>query len=276
MTAAFQGEVGAYSEIACKKYFGSDVKTVPCFNFEDNFTNLKNGKAEYAVLPIENSLYGSVYETYDLLIKYNYPIIGELYLQINHNLIAKKNLKLSDIKKIYSHPQALGQCSNFLRSLKNIQVLPAYDTAGAAKIASEEEDKKTAAIASSEAASLYKLKVIKRSIQNNAENYTRFIVVSKKEKRNKVSSPKSSICFALKSIPGALFKALSVFALREIDLVKIESRPIPNKPFQYLFYVDLNGSLKEDKLSHALKNLEEITESIIRLGTYEAGKTYKS
>jgi len=276
MTAAFQGEVGAYSEIACKKYFGCDVETVPCFNFEDTFTNLKNGKAEYAVLPIENSLYGSVYETYDLLIKYNYPIIGELYLQINHNLIAKKNLKLSDIKKIYSHPQALGQCSHFLKSLKNIQILPAYDTAGAAKIASEEEDKKTAAIASSEAASLYKLKIIKRSIQNNAENYTRFIVVSKKEKRNKVSSPKSSICFALKSIPGALFKALSVFALREIDLVKIESRPIPNKPFQYLFYVDLNGSLKEDKLSHALKNLEEITESIIRLGTYEAGKTYKS
>ena len=276
MTAAFQGEVGAYSEIACKKYFGCDVETVPCFSFEDAFTNLENGKSEYALLPIENSLYGSVYETYDLLIKYNYPIIGELYLQINHNLIAKKNLKLSDIKKIYSHPQALGQCSHFLKSLKNIQILPAYDTAGAAKIASEEEDKKTAAIASSEAANLYKLKIIQRSIQNNAENYTRFIVVSKKEKRNKVSSPKSSICFALKSIPGALFKALSVFALREIDLVKIESRPIPNKPFQYLFYVDLNGSLKEDKLSHALKNLEEITDSIIRLGTYEAGRTYKS
>lgn len=274
MTAAFQGERGAFSEIACKKYFNRYVETFPCFSFEDVIINLKHGKASYAVLPIENSLYGSVYETYDLLIKYNFPIVGELYLHINHNLAAPHKLNIKDIKKIYSHPQALGQCSNFLKSLKNIQILPAYDTAGAALMVSEDNDGSAAAIASSEAAHIYKLKILKKGIQNNRANYTRFLVISKKANSSKVSNPKSSICFELKSMPGALFKALSVFALREIDMVKIESRPIPQKPFQYLFYVDLIGSFKEKKLTLALNHLEEITDSIIKLGTYSSGKTY--
>lgn len=276
MIAAFQGELGAFSEIACKKYFGSKVKVLPGFSFEDAFVNLKKGKADYAVLPIENSLYGSVYETFDLLIKYGYPIIGELYLLINHNLVAPAKLEVKKIKKIYSHPQALGQCSDFLKALKNVQTLPAYDTAGSAKMASEENDGYTAAIASSEAAHLYKLKILKKGIQNNKENYTRFVVISKKENSGKIRSPKSSICFQLKSIPGALFKALSVFALREIDLVKIESRPIPHKPFEYLFYVDLIGSIKDKRLTLALNHLEEITDSIITLGNYSKGKTYIS
>ncbi|MBZ0199959.1 MAG: prephenate dehydratase [Ignavibacteriaceae bacterium] len=276
MKAAFQGEKGAFSEIACKKYFGSAVDVFPCFSFEDTFINLKKGKVDYAVLPIENSLYGSVYETYDLLIKYSYPIVGELYLQINHNLVAPDKLEIKNIKKIFSHPQALGQCSKFLKTLKKAEILPSYDTAGSAKMASEKNDGTTAAIASSEAAHLYKLKVLKKGIQNNKENYTRFVVISKKENSGVVSNPKSSICFQLKSIPGALFKALSVFALREIDLVKIESRPIPHKPFEYLFYIDLLGTTKEKKLTLALTHLEEITDSIITLGNYKRGKTFSS
>ena len=274
--AAFQGERGAFSEIAAKKYFGEKVKVSPSYSFDEVFQKVKNGSVNYGVIPIENSLYGSIFETYDLLLKYSLSIVGELNLQINHHLISAKNLKLSQIKKIYSHPQALGQCSNFLNSLKNTKVLPAYDTAGSALLAIREQDEAVAAITSKEAAEIYKLKILKSNIQNNEENFTRFLIISKKKNQSKISNPKSSLCFELKSIPGALFKALSVFALRDIDLVKIESRPIPHKPFQYMFYVDLLGDLKNEKINLALNHLNEISITVKKFGTYESGKTYKS
>ena len=273
---AFQGERGAFSEIAAKKYFSEKVNVSPSYSFDEVFQKVKNGEVNYGVIPIENSLYGSIFETYDLLLKYSLSIIGELNLQINHHLIAAKNFKISQIKKIYSHPQALGQCSNFLNKLKNTKVLPAYDTAGSALLAIQEQNEGVAAITSKEAAEIYNLKILKSNIQNNQENFTRFLIISKKKNQNKILNPKSSLCFELKSMPGALFRALSVFALRDIDLVKIESRPIPHKPFQYMFYVDLLGDLKDDKINLALNHLNEISLTIKKFGSYESGKTYKS
>jgi len=274
---AYQGETGAYSELAAKKFFGEKIKLSPSLTFESVFNKVENNEAKYGVVPVENSLYGSVFETLDLLKKYSFGIVGELNLQINHYLMSAKKYKLSQIKKIYSHPQALGQCSDFIKTIKNVYVNPVYDTAGAAKIISEKKEEYAAAIASKNAAKEYSLQIIKGHIQNNEENFTRFLVLSKDEKRIGNGEPafKTSVCFELKSMPGALFKALSVFALRDINLTKIESRPIPHKTFEYLFYVDLIGNVKNDKIKLALNHLNEISKVVKVLGSYPLGKTYK-
>ena len=273
---AFQGETGAFSEIAARKMFGEKINVSPSFSFEEVFLKVKNGNVNFGIIPIENSLYGSVFETYDLLLKYSLNIVGELNLQINHNLIAKNNYKLSEIKKVYSHPQALGQCSEFLKKMKNAEIIPAYDTAGSALMLLGNTSEPIAAIASKNASRIYKLKILKADIQNNKENYTRFYAISKNKSKKKFKHPKSSICFELKNIPGALFKALSIFALKEINLLKIESRPIPHKPFQYIFYIDFSGSLLDNKVKQAVKHLSEFSLSIKILGTYETGKIFIS
>lgn len=270
---SFQGERGAYSEIAAEKFFENNIDFYPSYSFDDVFKKVKQKKVDYGIVPIENSSYGSVFETYDLLLKYSLKIYGELNLKINHALISDKKHKISDLKHIFSHPQALGQCSDFLSKYKNLKVHPAYDTAGAVLL-SEKVKEPSAAIASEKAAEIYGKKIIKNKIQNNDENYTRFLIIGRNKKIEEPINPKSSICFELKSIPGALFRALSVFALRDIDLLKIESRPIPHKPFQYLFYVDLKGSLNEEVIKKAINNLSEITIRIIKFGTYSSGKTY--
>jgi len=273
---AFQGERGAYSEIAAKKLFGNNITISPSFSFEEVFLKVKEKKVNYGVVPIENSLYGSVFETYDLLLQNSLSIISELNLQINHCLLASKNYKFNEIKKVYSHPQALGQCSVFLKSLKNAQIIPAYDTAGSALISLNESQTPTAAVASRNASELYGLKILKSNIQNNKENFTRFLVISKKKITKGFHNPKTSICFELKSIPGALFKALSVFALRDINLLKIESRPIPHKLFEYVFYMDLSGNMEDTKVKNALNHLSEISLTLKSFGSYEAGKIFKS
>ena len=245
---AFQGEKGAFSEIAAKKFFNTNIVALPSFSFDEVFKKVKSNSANFGIIPVENSLYGVVFETYDLLLKYQLKIFAEVNLKINHQLISTKKIPLENIKKIYSHPQALGQCSEFLSLLENAEISPAYDTAGSVLILMKQSDEPFACIASREAAKIYNMKILKSNIQNNKLNITRFLIISKNTKTSlELSKPKSSICFELKSIPGALFKALSVFALRDIDLIKIESRPIPNKPFQYMFYIDLDGDLKETK-----------------------------
>lgn len=274
--AAYQGEPGAYSEMASINYFGSkNLRLSPSVTFDAVFKKVSSGEAAFGVVPIENSLYGSVFETYDLLLNYTLTIVGELNLQIHHYLLAKEKYSVSQIRRIYSHPQALGQCSKFLTKLKNTEVIPEYDTAGAAKIVSS-LDVPAAAIASKNAAEKYNLKVISDNIQNEKKNYTRFLVISKKAMEAPLKDSKTSICFDLNSTPGSLFRALSVFALRDIDLTKIESRPKPAKTFQYLFYVDLKGSLKDKKVVNALNHLKEISNSVRVLGSYGIGKTFSS
>jgi chorismate mutase/prephenate dehydratase len=275
LIVAFQGEKGAYSEIAAESYFGKSIKTVPSYSFEEVFIKVRRGIAERGVIPIENTLYGSVFENYDLLLKYDVSVIAELNLQINHYLISSERYSLSKLKKIYSHPQAIGQCSKFLNGLK-VEIVPSYDTAGSALLSMRNVDEPTAAVTSYRAAKIYNMKILKRNIQNNKVNYTRFLVISKKKSDKEPEHPKSTLSFDLKSIPGALHKALGVFANAEIDLSMIESRPIPHKPFQYTFYIDITGSLNDKKIKTALKKLSELTVTIRRIGTYEKGKTYKS
>ncbi|HEX2866016.1 MAG TPA: prephenate dehydratase [Ignavibacteriales bacterium] len=273
---AYQGEPGAYSEMASMKYFSQkNIRLSPSVTFDSVFKKVSSGEAHFGVVPIENSLYGSVFETYDLLLSYTLSIVGELNLQIHHYLMAKDKYSVQQIKKIYSHPQALGQCSRFLSRLKKTEVIPEYDTAGAAKIVSL-QDEPIAAIASQNAAEKYNLKVISGNIQNEKKNFTRFLIISPKKAEAPVKDSKTSICFDLKSTPGSLFRALSVFALRDIDLTKIESRPKPAKTFQYLFYVDLLGSLKDKKVVNALNHLKEISSSVRILGSYAIGKTFQS
>ena len=274
-SVAFQGERGAYSEIAALKYFGRNIAPAPSLTFDSVFEKIKNHEVSYGIIPVENSLYGIVFETYDLLLKYSLAITGEINLKINHYLLAKQELQPGKIKKIYSHPQALGQCSNYLKKLKNSEIVPAYDTAGSAKIV-KNSDEEVAAIASKEAGRIYGLKTLKNKIQNNKDNYTRFLILGNKIAHIPGKNLKSSICFELKNIPGALFKALSVFALRDIDLLKIESRPIPHKPFQYSFYVDFKGCLQEVRIKQALNHLKEISLSLKLFGSYQTGKTYSS
>ena len=254
---AFQGERGAYSEIASQNYFSKSIKTLPSFSFEEVFKNIKNGKADSGIITVENTLYGSVFENYDLLLKYKIFVVGELNLQINHCLISSDNYNLNKIKAIYSHPQALGQCSHFLKSLKN-------------------NGEPSAAITSSRAAKIYKIKIIRRNIQNNKINFTRFFIINKIKNDKEPKNPKTTISFDLKSIPGALHKALGFFANAEIDLSMIESRPIPHKPFQYTFYMDFNGSLNDPQVKAVLKKLAGLTITIKKFGTYEKGNTYKS
>lgn len=277
-TIAYQGETGAFSELAAKKFFGEKILLSPSMTFEIVFKKVKNGEADFGVVPVENSLYGSVFETFDLLLKNTFRIVGELNLQINHYLMSKKKYNIGEIRKVYSHPQALGQCSEFLKSLSKAEIYPVYDTAGAAKIISSKKEEFSAAIASKIAADEYGLKIIKSFIQNNEKNFTRFLVISKNRKTVKpfCNEFKTSICFELKSIPGALYKALSVFALRDINLTKIESRPIPHKAFQYIFYIDLIGNIKEKKIKLALNHLNEISQSVKVFGSYCVGKTYSS
>lgn len=269
---AIQGEKGSFSEIAAKGFFGKDIRVSTSFSFNDVFNKVKNKKVSYGIVPIENSLYGSIIDSLDLLQKNSLFIIGEINLQISHCLLSNKKYKIAQIKKIYSHPQALGQCSIFLGSIPEVKIIPNYDTAGSAKMLNKDHDEISAAIASKEAAKLYGLKIIKSNIQNKKKNYTRFLIIAKRPHRGKLNNPKTSLSIELKSIPGALFKALSVFALRDIDLVKIESRPLPDKPFQYLFYIDFVGDVKDEKIKLAITHLKEISSGIKSFGTYETGK----
>jgi len=269
---AIQGEKGSYSEIAAKHYFGEKIKISASYSFNEVFDKVKNRKVNFGLIPIENSIYGSILDCFDLLQKNSIKIVGEINLQISHYLLSNKKYKLTQIKNIYSHPQALAQCSFLLNSLKKIKIIPSYDTAGAAKNLQSDNKEYAAVVASKEAAKIYGLKIIKPNIQNNKKNFTRFLVIANKQQTTKIKNPKSSISIELKSIPGALFKALSVFALRNIDLVKIESRPLPEKPFQYLFYIDFIGNLKDKNIKLALKHLKEISISIKIFGTYEFGK----
>ena len=269
MKVAFQGELGAYSEIAARALFG-DVELSPVETFEEVFRAVYAGKCDRGVVPIENSLTGSVHRNYDLLLEHPLWIVGEVKLRIVHHLIALPGVKLKDVKRAYSHPQALEQCRAFLRERK-IEPVPVYDTAGAVRILKEKKLKDSAAIASIQAARDYGMDVLVSDIAEHRENFTRFLAVGK-EPAEDLKDPKTSVVFALKSIPGALFKALSVFALRDIDLMKIESRPIRGKPWQYMFYLDFEGGMEEERCRRAVDHLGEIATFLRVLGSYDKGR----
>lgn len=265
MRIAFQGEPGAYSEQAVFNYFGA-VETQPSESFDVVFTEVASGACEAGLIPIENSLAGSIHQNYDLLLRHDLYIVGEYLLRVQHCLIALPDVKKSEIKKAISHPQALGQCAGYLRSL-GIKTESVYDTAGSVKMLKEFGARDTAAIASRRAAELYGMQILEEGIEDNAENFTRFLAISKTEVKP-VGEAKTSIVFTLKNQPGALFKALSVFALRDIDLTKIESRPLQGKPWEYLFYIDFIGATHENTARKALDHLNEYALTLRVLGSY--------
>lgn len=266
MKVSFQGEPGAYSEQAVFNYYGKEVETVPCESFDVMFDSVVSGKSDAALAPIENSLAGSIHQNYDLLLRHNLHIVGEYFLRVRHCLIANPGVKKEDIKKAISHPQALGQCAAYLRS-HGIKAEQVYDTAGSVKMLKESGAKDVAAIASKRAAELYGMQILEEGIEDNAENFTRFLAVQR-EAVVPMEDAKTSIVFTLKNVPGSLFKAMSVFALRDIDLTKIESRPLQGKPWEYLFYIDLVGSTQNETVQRALDHLGEYAVMLRVLGSY--------
>ncbi|MCC7119196.1 MAG: prephenate dehydratase [Anaerolineales bacterium] len=265
MKIAFQGEHGAYSEQAVFDYSG-EVETLPCQAFDLVFDAVTSAQADGALIPVENSLAGSIHQNYDLLLKHNLFIVGEHYLRVRHCLIAAPGVKKHEIKKAISHPQALGQCIEYLRK-HQIKPEQVYDTAGSVKLLKESGARDTAAIASRRAAELYGMEILEEGIEDNPENYTRFLAI-RREAQTPPDEAKTSIVFTLKNVPGALFKALSVFAFRDLDLTKIESRPLQGTPWDYLFYVDFVGAEHEPRAQKALDHLAEYAEMLRVLGSY--------
>jgi len=265
MRVAFQGEAGAFSEEAGYGYFHSP-EMVPQESFEAVFTAVTSGACQSGLIPIENSLAGSIHQNYDLMLRYDLHIVGEYFLRVRHCLIGFPGVDVSEIKRVISHPQALGQCAGYLRE-RGVKTEPVYDTAGSVKILKASGERSTAAIASKRAAEIFEMEILKESIEDNPENYTRFLEIAKAPVKPD-GEAKTSIVFTLKNQPGALFKALSVFALRDIDLTKIESRPLAGKPWEYLFYVDFVGAAGDDTVRRALDHLGEYAVMLRVLGSY--------
>jgi prephenate dehydratase len=264
---AFQGELGAFSQRASENIFGPRIVPLPCVTFDDVFERVVRRKADLAVIPIENSLAGSIHQNFDLLARHALEAVAETYVRIEHHLIVHRDAALSDIRQIYSHPVALAQCQKYLRRLKKVEKVSFYDTAGSVKHIKEQAMRNAAAIASADAARIYGLKILARGIEDNRENYTRFLALSRRGIFTQ-GGAKTTIVFGLRNEPGALFRALSVFALRNIDLTKIESRPIHGKPWEYLFYIDLQSDTRSAKCENALRHLQEMTLYFKVLGSY--------
>jgi prephenate dehydratase len=267
MKIAFQGEHGAYSEQAIREHFGIDCATVPCISFDEVFSNVADCSCDCGFIPVENSVAGSIHRNYDLLLENNLFVTGEHITRVSHCLIGLPNARINQIRKVVSHPQALAQCENTLRAMKAVTSEPVYDTAGSVKMIKELGDPCVAAIASHWAADLYGMHVLAENFEDNTANFTRFQIISR-EPVAVLQNARTSIVFALKNEPAALFRAMSVFALRGIDLTKIESRPLVGKPWEYLFYIDFSGSQADEKTQKALSNLEEYATFLRILGTY--------
>jgi prephenate dehydratase len=267
---AFQGEPGAYSEAAALR-FNPAADVLPCSTFEDVFAAVEGTKTGYGILPIENSIGGSIHRNYDLLVQHELPIVGEVMLHVTHHLLAVPGTRLEQVKRIYSHPQALAQCERYLQGLTGVEIVASYDTAGSAKLVRDQKEPEVAAIASSRAAEVFGLSVLASGIQDFDENITRFLIISRSP--TPLGEPdKTSLVFTLHNEPGALFKALSVFALRNIDLTKLESRPIRGRAFEYLFYADISVPRQDLQCARALVHLAEFARSMRTLGSYPAWK----
>ena len=268
---AFQGARGAFSEQACRQLLAGELDFAPHERFVDVFEALASGAVDHAVVPIENTLAGSVHENYDHLLNFELPIIAETRVRIVHNLIGRPEAEFGDIRRAISHPVALGQCLRFFKEHREIRAESHYDTGGSVKTVMEGDDKTVAGIASRTAAEYYGAKLLREEIEDNRENYTRFFLLAKEAPEGPPQGTgrlKTSIAFTVRNEPGALFKSMSAFALRDISLAKIESRPLKGRPWEYLFYLDFLGSPDEPHCRNAMNHLAEMTELLAVLGSY--------
>ncbi len=266
MKIAFQGAAGAYSEAAAQRGWPS-AETVALDRFEDVFEAVRSGRTSHGILPVENSIGGSIHRNYDLLLEHDLPIVAEAELPVVHNLLSLPGTTLPAVRRVFSHPQALAQCEMFLHTLPGIEIVATYDTAGSARMIREGNLTDTAAIASLRAAEIFGLSVLQAGIQDYADNITRFVIVGRDGKA--LGQPdKTSLAFALHNGPGALFKALSVFALRDIDMTKLESRPARGRPWEYVFYADLSAGRDELRCGRAIVHLAEFARWVKTLGSY--------
>jgi chorismate mutase / prephenate dehydratase len=263
---AFQGERGAYSESAVFQFFGAKTEVKPCQDFKDVFDSVCTKETQHGVVPVENSLEGSVNQNYDLFLRYDLKVCGEVVVKVEHCLIANPGTALEDIKTVYSHPQALAQCRSFLEDFGR-ELIPTYDTAGSVKMIEEKGLTKAAAIASERAANIYGMQILAKDIADNPENYTRFFVLSTEDSAP-TGKDKTSIIFSAKHEPGSLYHALGEFAKRNINLAKIESRPTKKTAWEYNFYLDFEGHRTELKSAEALKALEKYAIFVKVLGSY--------
>ena len=263
---AFQGEAGSYAEEAAFRFFSAAIQSRPLENLEDVFKIVERGEAQFGVVPIENSLEGSISRVYDLLLDSSLKVYGEIELRIIHCLIANPGAGLDTIKRVYSHPQALGQCRSFLKYL-NCELVPTYNTAASVRMVKEEGGIDSAAIASARAADIYGMKIVAREIEDNPNNFTRFFILSREDSPPS-GNDKTSVVFSTKDRPGALYESLKEFASRNINLTKLESRPTRQKPWEYNFYLDFIGHRKDKMAQEALEGMERSSIFLKVLGSY--------
>ena len=267
---AFQGEVGAYSEEAAFQFFGSSITTNPRESLDDVFKVVEQDDVQFGIVPVENSLEGSISRVYDLLLDSSLKVCGEIELRVSHCLIASPEARLDLIKRVYSHPQALAQCKTFLKHL-GCELTPTYDTAGSVKMIKEKGITDGGAIASARAAEIYEMKIIASEIEDAPNNFTRFFILSKEDSPPS-GNDKTSIVFSVKHKPRALSEFLKEFAARNINLTKIESRPTRQKPWEYNFYLDFEGHREDKAPREVLENLDRTSLFLKILGSYPKAK----
>lgn len=271
MVIAFQGEPGAYSEQAVREHFGAEISTLPCRDFTELFASLIDGRSTHGMLPVENSLAGTVVNAYDMLIDHDLRVQAEVILRVEHCLMAPADTKMGDIKRVWSHYQALAQCEQNIRRL-GWDAMDYYDTAGAARDLAANPEPETAAIASELAAQTYNLEILQRNFEDLDYNYTRFFVLGRHDPPRQEPS-KTSIIFTTRHVPGALYAVMGELARRNINLTKIESRPRRNRPWHYLFYVDIEGHEDDDHIQEALLSILKQSSFLKVLGSYPAATT---
>ncbi|SJZ73310.1 prephenate dehydratase [Garciella nitratireducens] len=268
----YQGVEGSFSEQAMRKYFEEDdISSSPFETFEDVFQALKDREISYGILPIENSSTGGIGEVYSLLRKYDFYIVGEMCIKITQNLLGIKGSKLEDIEEVYSHPQGFEQSVEFLKDYPHWKLIPYKNTAISAKYIREENSKKKAAIASKRTAELYHLDIIQQNINFNQDNYTRFIIVSA-DFDVTTDADKISMVISLPHKPGSLYQVLRYFAENHLNMLKIESRPILDRPWEYFFYIDFEGNLQNPHLKKAIDQIEKKSNFFKLLGNYRKGR----
>lgn len=268
---AFQGVVGAYSEEAVRQYFGANVVALPCASFEGMFPEVEQGRADFALLPIENAVAGSVAGAYELLLQRDLRINAEIILHVHHMLMAAPGTDRGSIRRVRSHPQALAQCQRYLNR-HGLQAEPAFDTAGSARDLANNPEPDVAVIASRLAAEMYELDILDRAIEDFHFNYTRFFLLGLDDPP-RAQRPKTSIVFSTRHSPGALYRCMGEFAMRGINLTKIESRPRLDEPWRYTFYVDFEGHCQDIEAEAALMGLLRHASFVKLLGSYPAATT---